>query len=504
MNIQTELTRITNAKAAVKAAIEGKGVTVPDGTLLDGMAPLIESIEAGGVGVQSDWNQNDETQPDYVKNRPFYTGGPVETVLVEESTVSFAEDRGLYIARFPSTFEATVGETYKVSWDGTVYECACADFSGRTTIGNLSIAGAGSDTGEPFLMVVHNGQGIDIVTAETSASHTFSISGLVPEVVKIDKKYLVQPDWNQNDSTQPDYVKNRPFYTGDPVETVFVEESTVSFAADGPVYIARFPSTFEATVGETYKVSWDGTVYECACADFNSYPVIGNLSIAGAGSDTGEPFLMLVDNGRVIEIYTADTSASHTFSICVFAPEVVKIDEKYLPVASEGNYGVVKKSEIVTSYKFDLRAPHDLMVDAITAFKTGNANIVWSGYKVIDASYDSSNDTISVVFAKEPLEVLTCSNYDGFYIRTLGSPTYEELQGNQVRIVNDEGVYAVLSTKGVKNDTTLSVGAERIHFYSECGLSKHELILKSSTENSTKQFRITVDDSGTITATEVS
>ena len=48
MSIQTELTRITNAKAAIKAAVEGKGVTVPDGTLLDGMAALIESIEAGG------------------------------------------------------------------------------------------------------------------------------------------------------------------------------------------------------------------------------------------------------------------------------------------------------------------------------------------------------------------------------------------------------------------------------------------------------------------------
>ena len=47
MSIQTELTRITNAKAAIKTAIEGKGVTVPDGTLLDGMASLIESIEAG-------------------------------------------------------------------------------------------------------------------------------------------------------------------------------------------------------------------------------------------------------------------------------------------------------------------------------------------------------------------------------------------------------------------------------------------------------------------------
>ena len=52
MSIQTELTRLTNAKAAIKAAIEGKGVTVPDATLLDGMAALIDSIEVGGGGFQ--------------------------------------------------------------------------------------------------------------------------------------------------------------------------------------------------------------------------------------------------------------------------------------------------------------------------------------------------------------------------------------------------------------------------------------------------------------------
>lgn len=50
MSIQTELTRITNAKSAIKAAIEGKGVTVPEATLLEGMAALIESIESGGGG----------------------------------------------------------------------------------------------------------------------------------------------------------------------------------------------------------------------------------------------------------------------------------------------------------------------------------------------------------------------------------------------------------------------------------------------------------------------
>lgn len=53
MSIQTELTRITNAKAAIKAAIEGKGVTVPDATLLDGMAALIESIQAGSGGFEN-------------------------------------------------------------------------------------------------------------------------------------------------------------------------------------------------------------------------------------------------------------------------------------------------------------------------------------------------------------------------------------------------------------------------------------------------------------------
>ena len=48
MSIQTDLTRIKNAKAAIKAYIEGKGLTVPEGTLLDGMASMLESIEAGG------------------------------------------------------------------------------------------------------------------------------------------------------------------------------------------------------------------------------------------------------------------------------------------------------------------------------------------------------------------------------------------------------------------------------------------------------------------------
>ena len=158
---------------------------------LDVNGVLSVSGGGGGGGVQPDWNQNDDTQPDYVKDRPFYTGDPVEPVLVEESTVSFSEGGGgIYQGKFSSTFSPTIGETYKVSWDGTVYECVCASMQGAGVIGNASIIGAGSDSGEPFCMIVPGSGEIIIGSTEASGSHTFSISGLVPEFVKIDEKYL--------------------------------------------------------------------------------------------------------------------------------------------------------------------------------------------------------------------------------------------------------------------------------------------------------------------------
>ena len=168
--------------------------------------PRNEEFAKRSEGVHLDWNQNDETQPDYVKNRPFYTGDPVETVLVEESTVTFADHNGLYLAEFTSTFEATVGETYKVYWDSSVYECVCVDFNGMLTIGNLSIMGAGPDTGEPFFMTIHNGEGIEIFTSDNSASHTISISQEgEPEVVKINPKYLPKTAFITYDSNTDTY-----------------------------------------------------------------------------------------------------------------------------------------------------------------------------------------------------------------------------------------------------------------------------------------------------------
>ena len=277
-----------------------------------------------------------------------------------------------------------------------------------------------------------------------------------------------------------------------------MEEQEVAFTDGHGIYQATAPVQFDISDGKTYTIVWDGVEYGCVGHVIEHAAYIGNPAGLGLES-TSEPFLYAISGGQYIWV-SYDTSTSHTIKVTTIGTVYQTIDVNMLPKAGE-NYGVVKKDEIVTAYSFPNNALHDQMVDAISAFKTGNASIVWAGGKVIEAKYNSSADTISVVFANELLRTMTFENLGGFYNKTLGSSTYAELQGNQVRIINDEGDYTVLSTEGPQSDNTLLVGANKIDIHGE--VSGYALILYSSTAGSTKQFRVTVDDSGTLKATEI-
>ena len=50
MSIQTQIDRISESVSAALIALREKGVTVPDGTKVDGLAALISAIESGGGG----------------------------------------------------------------------------------------------------------------------------------------------------------------------------------------------------------------------------------------------------------------------------------------------------------------------------------------------------------------------------------------------------------------------------------------------------------------------
>ena len=252
--------------STLSAAVAGTDyMTPPTGGITGQVLKKAETGTEWADAPVPDWNQNDSTAVDYVKNRPFYTGGPVETVLIEESTVAFTENSGLYIAQFPSTFEATVGETYKVSWDGTVYECVCAYYNGFNAIGNLSITNAGSDTGEPFVIGIEDGVGL-FIYATNSSSHTFSISGMVAQVVKIDPKYLP-------DSFKPE-GKSYITFSSPNSFTLAVENETKPW--DG---------TLEYFASDRTWTTWDGTTTLFSVDNYGEYVLYlrgtGNTVIAG-------------------------------------------------------------------------------------------------------------------------------------------------------------------------------------------------------------------------------
>lgn len=48
MSVLSEIERLEGAKSALAASITGKGVTVPEGTKIDGMAALVDQIQGGG------------------------------------------------------------------------------------------------------------------------------------------------------------------------------------------------------------------------------------------------------------------------------------------------------------------------------------------------------------------------------------------------------------------------------------------------------------------------
>lgn len=67
--------------ASIVAAIEGKGVTVPSGTLLDGMAALIESIETGGGGANN-VSYGTYTAVNWPSNKVEHTLGTTPAALI--------------------------------------------------------------------------------------------------------------------------------------------------------------------------------------------------------------------------------------------------------------------------------------------------------------------------------------------------------------------------------------------------------------------------------------
>lgn len=103
-------------------------------------------------------------------------------------------------------------------------------------------------------------------TVDKEMSDT-STNAVENRVIKqyVDNSAGIQPDYNQNDSTARDYIKNRPFYKelveG---EVVYEKTFTPTEVSDGTHTFYQFidnDTDFELKAGDIYEVTFNGTKY---------------------------------------------------------------------------------------------------------------------------------------------------------------------------------------------------------------------------------------------------
>lgn len=343
-------------------------------------------------------------------------------------------------------------------------------------------------------------------------------------------------DWNENDETSPAFVKNRPFYTSDPVETEIIPQTTVAFTENSGLMGATWPENFDLVDGQTYIISWDSTDYICTGILFNNIPLLGNLGIADAGEDTGEPFIFM-NQGQWL-VASTENSTEHTIGIKALSAQIVQIDEKYLPELATQ----VRNLDTTKSYSTEE------VEEIYQSIRAGAAIYLTYGAVIVDVSYLQNNyftyqlpngekHTIRPVdgvwdFTNEETtyrdSVLFQSKYgDSAYIScdnygvggNIGS-TFELVDTNRSGFVGNfiqadnalvlklknasKYLYINANENGeievTKRRSGSASGGDKTTLFKN---GDDSMILKSSTEGSTKTFKITVDDSGTISATEV-
>lgn len=147
----------------------------------------------------------------------------------------------------------------------------------------------------------------------------------------------ISPDYNQNDGTAADYIKNRPFYTTDPVDTVIMEESTINNWeewSDASYGCEDHSITHDLVLGQSYTVVWDGTTYEnLVCFNDDRNSTIG----APYGDYSVYPFGIYDTYDSIVGIQISsskfadgNTSVSHTVSIITQLENVIQLPEKYI------------------------------------------------------------------------------------------------------------------------------------------------------------------------------
>ena len=328
-------------------------------------------------------------------------------------------------------------------------------------------------------------------------------------------------DWNQNDNTKPDYIKNRPFYTGDPVETVMLPETTITIVSGGENLISSSLS-YSFELGKTYVITFDGVDTEYTAYEVQGLVLVGDNFSSVAG---GSGYVVMANNGSIV-LNTMDSSldGSHTIAIKIYSQEIVKVDEKYLPESAFTDAEWSKISNKIVDYK---QQSLSLSVSGEEIpMRTGNSysnNKINDNLKFENGKAYEINGSITLHNPVGNNESVL--NINGHYICSNGEIVFGSCydihykKDIQVSLYSSDsviyqGMLCISSAINVNNtsftfDINITVTGEAKQLPDICigeNIQRvgDDIILSSSTAGSTKKFKITVDDDYNVSATNTS
>ena len=374
-----------------------------------------------------------------------------EVEIITETTVTISEDNSY--AELPKTTQLTVGQTYFVILDGVPYECVAwySDDEDAVIIGNGAIFGGEGGNGEPFSCDSYSSGNICLNT-EKAGTYTISISTKENIIHKLDKKYL------------PDEV----------IESIDIAnnaQTTVNskMNANNPVGTGSFSMGRNAN----------------SVVGINSHAEGYNTTASGSYSHAEGYYSTASGNNSHAECYNTTASGSNSHA------------EGYLTTAS-GSYSHAEGFH-TTASGINSHAEGSYTTASSYGSHTEGLNTTASGYG------SHAEGEYCIARGKN-------QHVQGKYNIGSGTPTsivdsdYAHIVGNGKNGTNRSNAYT-LTWSGIPwyqgrpqfGGTAMDNGSQTVMANGD-----KEIILASSTAGSTKKFKITVDDSGTLSATEVS
>ena len=283
----------------------------------DGITP-VNDLEF--VSAQSDYEQNDSSKPDYIKNRTHYKEviHQEKVDLLPATEIDFSSLGGMYSQSEP--LDIQVGDTVKVLWDSQEYECVAQSVATFDTVGNTGLPSDCIVFGNlyyifevdpdsrniPFVVIANYTMGEqegEVIsgcfiqpTSELTNPITVNIFTGGDKVVyhKLDVNYLPisesnissdknnivtskplltylninRPDWEISDKDDPRYIKNRPFYRSLWGSTDRLISRTITLDKNG-IYASKdllynFNDIYDNSYGDiSLTVYWHDGTYNC-------------------------------------------------------------------------------------------------------------------------------------------------------------------------------------------------------------------------------------------------